>query len=106
MADRNSETGADPAVYAASHIKRVRATRSEMEARAEFLLDEQHDLPQRLTREELARFWRVSVRTIGRREAMGIGPQPVRLGARVLYRREDVLAWEQARIVQPGEGQD
>ena len=38
MADRNSQTDADPAVYAASRIKRIRATRSEMEARAEFLL--------------------------------------------------------------------
>ena len=53
-------------------------------------------LPLRMTRAELARFWRVSVRTIERREAMGIGPQPIRLGGRVLYRREEVLAWEQA----------
>lgn len=55
-------------------------------------------LPTRLTRVELAVFWRVSIRTIERREALGIGPKPIRLGGRVLYRREDVLAWEQARI--------
>lgn len=55
-------------------------------------------LPVRLTREELADFWRVTVRTIERREAQGIGPKPIRIGGRVLYRREDVLAWEQAQI--------
>lgn len=52
----------------------------------------------RLTRAELASLWRVSLRTIERREASGIGPHPIRIGGRVLYRREDVLAWEQAQI--------
>lgn len=55
-------------------------------------------LPFRLTRAELADFWRVSSRTIERREARGLGAQAIRLGGRVLYRREDVLAWEQAQI--------
>ena len=55
----------------------------------------QDGLPSRLTREELALLWRVSVRTIERREALGIGPRPMKIGGRVLYRREDVLAWEQ-----------
>jgi transcriptional regulator GlxA family with amidase domain len=89
MADNSKQDG-HPVVYAASRIKRIRATRDKMEARA--------SLPERLTREELAAFWRVSVRTIERREAVGIGPKPIRLGARVLYRREDVLAFEQAQI--------
>ena len=56
-------------------------------------------MPSRLTREELAHLWRVSPRTIERREAAGIGPRPMRIGGRVLYRREDVLAWEQAQII-------
>ena len=55
------------------------------------------DLPPRLTRAELALFWRDSLRTIERYESAGIGPQPFRIGGRVLYRREDVLAWEQAQ---------
>ena len=55
-------------------------------------------LPPRLTRAELALLWRVSPRTIERYEAAGIGPQPIRIGGRVLYRREDVLAWEQGQI--------
>ena len=57
------------------------------------------ELPSRLTRAELASLWRVSARTIERREALGIGPRPMRIGGRVLYRREDVLAWEQAQII-------
>ena len=59
--------------------------------------DRDNALPQRLTRAELAAFWRVSVRTIERHEASGHGPKPIRLGARLLYRREDVLAWERAQ---------
>ena len=55
------------------------------------------DLPSRLTRAELAAFWRVSARTIERWEAAGQCPAPVRVGGRVLFRREDVLAWEQLR---------
>lgn len=55
-------------------------------------------LPHRMTRADLALFWRVSPRTIERYEAAGIGPPPIRVGGRVLYRREDVLAWEQAQI--------
>jgi predicted DNA-binding transcriptional regulator AlpA len=56
------------------------------------------DLPERMTRIELAKFWRVSARTIERREAAGCGPKPIHIGGRVLYRRDDVLAWEQAQI--------
>ena len=56
------------------------------------------DLPARLTRADLARFWRVSLRTIERREAAGVGPRPIKLGGRALYRRDDVLAWEQVQI--------
>ena len=63
-------------------------------------------LPQRLTREELAQLWRVSIRTIERWSALGLCPRPIRIGGRVLYRREDVLAWEQTRFAEPDEGQD
>jgi excisionase family DNA binding protein len=55
------------------------------------------DLPARLTVQELAAFWRVSVRTIERRVQSGAAPPPLRLGGRILFRREDVLAWEAAR---------
>lgn len=51
-------------------------------------------LPPRLTYDELADLWRVTVRTIQRRVAAGRAPQPVFTGGRALFRREDVLAWE------------
>lgn len=56
------------------------------------------DLPFRLTTAELADFWRVSKRTIERRIHTGHCPAPVRIGSRLLFRREDVLAWEQRQI--------
>lgn len=61
------------------------------------------ELPPRLTREELAGFWRVSIRTIERRESNGLGPRPMRIGGTVLYRREDVLAWEEAHLMDRGD---
>lgn len=63
-------------------------------------------LPERLTRAELAAFWRVTVRTIERREALGIGPRPIWVAGRVLYRREDVLAWEEASVRPAGASGD
>lgn len=61
------------------------------------------DLPPRLTPRELAAFWRVCVRTVERRAAASLGPKPIRIGARVLYRREDVLAWEQSHVTGGGD---
>ena len=55
------------------------------------------DLPQRLTRAELADLWRVSGRTIERWVRAGQCPAPLKIGGRVLFRREDVLAWEAAQ---------
>lgn len=55
------------------------------------------ELPLRLTCDELADLWRVTVRTIQRRVAAGRAPQPVFTGGRALFRREDVLAWEAGR---------
>lgn len=69
-------------------------------------MTETPELPPRLTREELALFWRVSTRTIERREANGIGPRPIRLSGRVLYRREDVLAWEEFSLATDGGDHD
>ena len=56
------------------------------------------DLPSRLTTAELADFWRVSIRTIERWVAAEQCPAPVRIGGRLLWRREDVLAWEALRL--------
>ncbi len=51
-----------------------------------------------LTVEELARRWRSSPRTLERWRADGHGPRWLRLKGRVLYRVEDVLAYERARL--------
>jgi hypothetical protein len=56
------------------------------------------DLPPRVTRAELAAFWRLTPRSLERYLAMGIGPRPIRIGGRLLYRREDVLAFEAERL--------
>ena len=60
------------------------------------------NLPTRLTRAELADLWRVSDRTIERWVRAGQCPAPLKIGGRVLFRREDVLAWERARTGVPG----
>jgi hypothetical protein len=50
-----------------------------------------------LTEAELATRWRRSPRTLERWRAAGTGPVWLRLNGRVLYRVEDVLAFEAAR---------
>lgn len=55
------------------------------------------DLPERLTQGELAAHWRVSIRTLERWRAAGVGPAWMKLERRVLYRSEDILAFEAAR---------
>lgn len=63
------------------------------------------DLPTRLTYDDLANLWRVTVRTIQRRVAEGKAPQPVKTGGRKLFRREDVLAWEAGDLAETDKGQ-
>jgi DNA-binding transcriptional MerR regulator len=47
---------------------------------------------------ELARRWRVTPRTLERWRRAGTGPAWLQLNGRVLYRFEDVLAFEQERL--------
>ena len=54
-------------------------------------------LPERLTQEELARHWRVTTRTLERWRACNLGPAWMKLEGRILYRAEDILAFETAR---------
>ncbi|OWU81707.1 hypothetical protein ATO6_23485 [Oceanicola sp. 22II-s10i] len=60
-------------------------------------------LPPRIIETELARYWQLSPRTLQRWRQSGIGPCWMRLGGRVLYRREDVLAWEAAHLESPSD---
>lgn len=47
---------------------------------------------------DLARRWKLSHRTLERWRYTGQGPAFLKLGGRVLYRREDVEAFEQNRL--------
>src|SRR5690349_12803443 len=51
-----------------------------------------------LTQQEAADETRLSERTLERHRLTGTGPKFVRLGRRVLYRREDVEAWVASNI--------
>jgi hypothetical protein len=51
----------------------------------------------RLTQAELAAIWRISPRTLERWRWLKRGPAFVKAGGRVLYRLEDVTAYEAAQ---------
>ncbi len=57
-----------------------------------------------MTQRELSRRWRVSVRSLERWRAEGKGPCWLRLCGRVVYRAEDVLAFENAGLNRPSGG--
>ena len=50
-----------------------------------------------LKQSELAARWTISARTLERWRWTGEGPAFLKIGGRVVYRLEDVLAYEQAR---------
>lgn len=58
----------------------------------------------RLSQTDLANRWRMSPRTLERWRFTGEGPQFIKLGGRVVYRLEDVVAFEdrQVRQMTPG----
>ena len=56
---------------------------------------------QHLLQAELAARWRISLRTLERWRTAGSGPDWLRLGTRIVYRLDDVLAYEQACLRQP-----
>lgn len=57
-----------------------------------------------LSQTDLANRWRMSPRTLERWRFTGEGPQFIKLGGRVVYRLEDIEAFEagQIRQVTPG----
>lgn len=52
---------------------------------------------------ELAERWRISPRTLERWRCVGTGPAWLQLGGRVLYRLEDILAFENRQRRASGE---
>lgn len=53
------------------------------------------------TQKELARRWTISHRTLERWRWTGEGPAFMKIGGRIIYRLEDVLAHEQAQLRRP-----
>ena len=51
-----------------------------------------------LTQIELAKRWRISPRTLERWRWQKLGPQYLKVGGRVVYRLEDVEAFEAAKL--------
>ena len=50
-----------------------------------------------LTQLALARRWRISTRTLERWRWLGLGPAYLKIGGRIVYRLEDVEAYEAAQ---------
>lgn len=55
-------------------------------------------LDSRLTQIELAARWRISHRTLEYWRSTGDGPRFIKIGRRVIYRMEDVLAFEDREL--------
>lgn len=53
--------------------------------------------------ERLAKRWDMSLRTVQRMRGAGIGPPFFRIGRRVFYRIEDIVAFEVARLGHGGQ---
>jgi hypothetical protein len=51
-----------------------------------------------LNQVELSRRWRVSARTLERWRWLGQGPQYLKIGGRVVYRLDDVEAYELQQV--------
>lgn len=51
-----------------------------------------------LTQKELARHWTISHRTLERWRWAGEGPAYMKIGGRVVYRSEDILAFEKDQL--------
>ena len=58
----------------------------------------------KITQGQLAEQWHLSPRTLEQWRWLGKGPKFLKIGARVLYREEDVEAWEAAQVCQNTSG--
>jgi len=58
----------------------------------------------KLTQEQLADRWHMSPRTLEQWRWLGKGPKFLKIGARVLYREQDVDAYEAAQLCQNTSG--
>ncbi|MEP4197266.1 MAG: helix-turn-helix domain-containing protein [Aliishimia sp.] len=58
----------------------------------------------KFTQEQLALRWQMSPRTLEQWRWLGKGPKFLKIGARVLYRQEDVEAYEHKQVCQNTSG--
>ena len=58
----------------------------------------------KMTQEQLAARWQMSPRTLEQWRWLGRGPSFLKIGSRVLYREEDVDAWEAYQVCQNTSG--
>ena len=58
----------------------------------------------KMTQEQLADRWQISPRTLEQWRWLGKGPKFLKIGARVLYREEDVDAYEAGQVCQNTSG--
>lgn len=58
-----------------------------------------HELPALLTRKDMGKFFGslLSPRYLANLDCLGKGPRRTRIGQKVVYRREDIIEWLQAR---------
>lgn len=64
------------------------------------------DVGKNLNSKLLGRRWGLSHRTLERWRHDGIGPVFLKVGGRIVYRLEDILAFEGAQVCQPGRALD
>jgi excisionase family DNA binding protein len=59
------------------------------------------DLPEIMSRKQLAAYLGMTEPALSQMASRGQGPRFIRFGRSVRYRREDVLAWLESRVVDP-----
>ena len=59
------------------------------------------DLPELITRKQLAEYLGVTEPALSQMVTRRQGPRFIRLGRSIRYRREDVFAWLQERVIDP-----
>ena len=62
--------------------------------------------PKHLTQIEVARRWRLSERTLEKWRSIRRGPAYLKIGGRVVYRPEDIEAFERQQVRVPGRVDD
>ena len=59
------------------------------------------ELPELVSRQQVAEYLGVTPQALSQMSVRHQGPRYVRVGRSVRYRREDLLAWIDSRIVEP-----